>query len=399
MTSTAFPPPPDPAGRPPGPSAPRPARTPEAFPGRALPETAPVPQHHGIQPPSKPSRRRTNLIIVSVVAFLLAVTVGGAYWYLERAAEDLEAQSQASRTLLAQSEGRVAEPATREALTQHLEAAEEVLDGRAFIERWPGDAAAVVQDLVAAEDRVRSSMVTRARADVEHEQQRLDDAVTRAQEVYDRSEDTGADPDIREAVAEALETAVQVRDAGTTDDLADAALNDLEKAIDRLDAQTTELSAASDSLVEAADAAVCPAPDQLWDPDSGRIAPDQLAPIPWAPEFEVRADVIDSLIALNTEFREAFGVDMTINSAYRGYESQVNLADSPLAAPPGCSTHGLGYAVDIGGGVETHGSPEYTWLKEHAEDHGWTHPSWAEPDGRLPEPWHWQHTKSPAETL
>ncbi|WP_182618764.1 M15 family metallopeptidase [Promicromonospora sukumoe] len=46
---------------------------------------------------------------------------------------------------------------------------------------------------------------------------------------------------------------------------------------------------------------------------------------------------------------------------------------SPIAAPPGCSNHGLGLAVDIGGGVETFDTPQYDWLKANAEAHGWLH--------------------------
>ena len=102
---------------------------------------------------------------------------------------------------------------------------------------------------------------------------------------------------------------------------------------------------------------------------------------------------------LDAAYSEAFGEHLTINSSYRTYESQ-ELYDpsSPIAAPPGCSNHGLGLAVDIGGGVETFDTVQYDWLKPHAESYDWTHPDFAEPDGRVPEPWHWESVLARAAT-
>ena len=38
------------------------------------------------------------------------------------------------------------------------------------------------------------------------------------------------------------------------------------------------------------------------------------------------------------------------------------------------------------------GPAGYQWLKANGPLYGWTHPSWAEPGGSRPEPWHWEYT-------
>lgn len=37
-------------------------------------------------------------------------------------------------------------------------------------------------------------------------------------------------------------------------------------------------------------------------------------------------------------------------------------------------------------------NPAHEWMKQNAALYGWFHPSWAEPDGSLPESWHWEHS-------
>nr|BFF18071.1 hypothetical protein GCM10025730_15920 [Promicromonospora thailandica] len=144
-------------------------------------------------------------------------------------------------------------------------------------------------------------------------------------------------------------------------------------------------------------AGTCPEPDQVWSAENGHLSSSELAQIPFAPGHYVRADVAGKLAALNDAYVEQFGVDMTINSSYRTYAEQESLYDpsSKTAAPPGCSNHGTGLAVDIGGGVQAFGSAQYDWLKANAEAYGWVHPPFAEPSGRNPEPWHWQSVLAP----
>ena len=136
----------------------------------------------------------------------------------------------------------------------------------------------------------------------------------------------------------------------------------------------------------------------MWTPGNGHLAAADLAEIPWSPGDRVRADVVDDLARLDEAFSAQFGRHLSIRSAYRTHAQQERLYDpaSKVAAPPGCSNHGTGLAVDLGGGgVETFGSVEYEWLKAHAPDYGWVHPPFAEPDGRNPEPWHWQSVLAP----
>jgi hypothetical protein len=144
-------------------------------------------------------------------------------------------------------------------------------------------------------------------------------------------------------------------------------------------------------------AGTCPEPDQVWSAENGHLSPSELAQIPFAPGHYVRADVVGGLAELNEAFAAEFGVSMTINSSYRTYAQQEALYDpsSKTAAPPGCSNHGTGLAIDIGGGVEAFGSAQYEWLKANAEAYGWVHPPFAEPSGRNPEPWHWQSVHAP----
>jgi hypothetical protein len=144
-------------------------------------------------------------------------------------------------------------------------------------------------------------------------------------------------------------------------------------------------------------AGTCPEPDQVWTAENGHLSSSELASIPFSPGHSVRADVVGGLAELNEAYAAEFGVSMTINSSYRTYAQQEALYDpsSKTAAPPGCSNHGTGLAIDIGGGVQAFGSAQYEWLKANAEAYGWVHPPFAEPSGRNPEPWHWQSVQAP----
>lgn len=375
MTQTAFP---------------RPAAEPPQFPEPAR-----------AKKPRKRHRGRTNTIIVAVLAFLLAITSGAAYWYLEREADALATQAESAETLLEQSEGRVADPATREALTQRLTAADDVLNGTAFLDRLPGQASDATDNLIAASDRVWASMVQRARNDITTGRDELERTMRHAEKVYTVTQALGGDELTRSALRSALDSAEVTRTRTRDDRLVGADLTELEEAVADLTSRHAELSTTTDTMVATQDAASCPAPDQLWSPDSGRIPDDRLAPLPWNTQYRIRADVLESLISLNDAYRARFGTDLTVNSAYRTLDDQAGLYDptSPFAAGPGCSTHGLGLAIDLGGGIQTFGTPQHEWMQANAPAHGWVHPRWAAPNGRVPEPWHWQHMNSPAETL
>ncbi|WP_129787766.1 M15 family metallopeptidase [Promicromonospora panici] len=157
----------------------------------------------------------------------------------------------------------------------------------------------------------------------------------------------------------------------------------------------TNQATAEDASTAAA--GTCPEPDQVWSAENGHLSSSELASIPFASSHYVRADVVGGLTDLNAAYAAEFGVNLTINSSYRTYAEQEALYDpsSDTAAPPGCSNHGTGLAIDIGGGVQTFGSAQYDWLKANAEAYGWVHPPFAEPSGRNPEPWHWQSVQAP----
>jgi LAS superfamily LD-carboxypeptidase LdcB len=49
--------------------------------------------------------------------------------------------------------------------------------------------------------------------------------------------------------------------------------------------------------------------------------------------------------------------------------------------------------VDLCGGIDNFGSPQYTWMAENAGDFGFENPSWARQGGSKPEPWHWEYSR------
>lgn len=84
------------------------------------------------------------------------------------------------------------------------------------------------------------------------------------------------------------------------------------------------------------------------------------------------------------------GITWSITDSYRTYETQVRLArekglysQGGLAAVPGTSKHGWGFAVDLGGGANNNGTPQNNWLRQNAGRFGFHN---------IPrEPWHWEY--------
>lgn len=89
------------------------------------------------------------------------------------------------------------------------------------------------------------------------------------------------------------------------------------------------------------------------------------------------------------------GVNISINQGYRTLAEQQTLyqkylnGTGNLAAKPGTSNHGWGFALDIEVGSGP-GNRVYDWLAAHAHDYGWVHPSWAQPGKSTSEAWHWE---------
>ncbi|RBY88458.1 NlpC/P60 family protein [Blastococcus sp. TF02A-26] len=124
---------------------------------------------------------------------------------------------------------------------------------------------------------------------------------------------------------------------------------------------------------------------------NGLIPPSALCEI-GAASHSLRCDAAASYRAMNAAYTAAFGSPICITDSYRTYASQVRLyGQKPaLAAVPGTSNHGWGLAVDLCGGIEVFGTPQYQWMVANAGRFGWLHPTWADPGNGREEPWHWE---------
>jgi hypothetical protein len=126
---------------------------------------------------------------------------------------------------------------------------------------------------------------------------------------------------------------------------------------------------------------------------NGRIPLQRLCRLTFAPGHRLRSDAAVALMRLDVDFRARFHRHLRLTDSYRSYPSQVSVAARKpgLAARPGTSEHGWGLAIDVAGGAEDPGSREHAWLLANAPAFGWDNPPWARPDGRRPEPWHWEY--------
>jgi cell wall-associated NlpC family hydrolase len=125
---------------------------------------------------------------------------------------------------------------------------------------------------------------------------------------------------------------------------------------------------------------------------NGLIPPSALCPI-GVGSHSLRCDAAAAYRAMSTAFAASFGGPICITDSYRTYASQVNLygRKPALAAVPGTSNHGWGLAVDLCGGIERFGTPQYAWMVANAGRFGFLHPTWADPGRGREEPWHWEY--------
>jgi peptidoglycan DL-endopeptidase CwlO len=142
--------------------------------------------------------------------------------------------------------------------------------------------------------------------------------------------------------------------------------------------------------------AVPPAPgtvDPSWGGYSnGRIPGEALCQL-GVHRHALRCDAAASYALMSDAYEAAFGGGLCITDSYRSYASQVSaFARKPaLAAFPGTSNHGWALAVDLCGGINVAGSPQWNWMSANAPRFGFVQPSWAAPGGEKPEPWHWEY--------
>ncbi|MCA5893454.1 DUF2809 domain-containing protein [Isoptericola sp. NEAU-Y5] len=353
-----------------------------------------------------PGRRRGVRVAVSLVlvGVALAGTAGALVWTVRGEQADLAARTATARTELADSADRVADTTVRTVLTAAVDDAQDVLDGTPLLDVRPGDADPLQVRLDEGVAAVRASRLEFAHTEVGGAREALAPVAERAEVVLAASDELADEgravaDDVGTTARTALGSAVEALDASGDDALQGAPLEDVEAVAATLLAQLDELGRSTTMLLTAQDTAACPEPDQVWFPEAGRLDDAELAPIPWAPQYLVRADVLDGLVELDRAYLAEFGQHLTVNSAYRSYAQQIDVYNpddpNPLAAPPGCSNHGLGTAVDLAMGPDGFDSARYRWLTDHAEEHGWHHPDWAGPNGRLPEPWHWESVETP----
>lgn len=128
---------------------------------------------------------------------------------------------------------------------------------------------------------------------------------------------------------------------------------------------------------------------------NGRLPASELVKLSWTNQ-RLHKQAAPSFERLNAAFRAAFGRNIAVTDGYRTYASQVALKATKghLAAPPGTSNHGWGFAADLGGGINKWGTDEHEWMKRNAPSYGWVNPDWAQKGKGKEEPWHWEFVGS-----
>ena len=125
---------------------------------------------------------------------------------------------------------------------------------------------------------------------------------------------------------------------------------------------------------------------------NGELPLDALCPLLFTTSHRLRADAAFRFNLMARAYAAYFGLPLCVTDSYRSFDAQVAVAaEKPtLAAAPGHSNHGWGLATDLCDGIESFDTPTHQWMVDNAPTYGWFHPSWAEPDGSKPEPWHWE---------
>jgi hypothetical protein len=124
---------------------------------------------------------------------------------------------------------------------------------------------------------------------------------------------------------------------------------------------------------------------------NGNLPSSGLVTLSWN-GIRVAKEAAPSLELLNKAFRSRFNRNLSVTDGYRTFAQQrtAKALKGNLAATPGTSNHGLGLAVDLGGGVNSYNTQEYGWMLLNAGKWGWVNPTWAQRGGSKPEPWHWE---------
>lgn len=141
-------------------------------------------------------------------------------------------------------------------------------------------------------------------------------------------------------------------------------------------------------------------PTEAGDGSNGRVPRSQMTPLGWCVDSQgnsqwLRTDAAQALVAMNEAFRERFGENIAVDMSYRSYDDQVAMREAygSMAAQPGTSNHGLGTAIDMWEWTAySFGSKRYEWLLTNGPTYGWIAPDWARQNGSNPEYWHFEYT-------
>lgn len=125
---------------------------------------------------------------------------------------------------------------------------------------------------------------------------------------------------------------------------------------------------------------------------NGRLPGRVLCTLPGGSGERLRADAAVAFVGLAAAYLEQMGEPLCVTDGYRPLAEQQQLRRTKprLAARPGSSEHGWGLAVDLSCGVQSFRTRQHAWMVEHAGEHGWFLPDWAQRGGSRPEPWHWE---------
>jgi hypothetical protein len=138
-----------------------------------------------------------------------------------------------------------------------------------------------------------------------------------------------------------------------------------------------------------------------YDPRNGRLAPSQLCLIPFMPSHYLHCRALPDLLAFHRAYQARFGerlpIDTWDRSTYRTLaQQQQTYAEigPPIAARPGTSPHGWGFALDMYEGPEfDFGSERYEWMRVNGPRFGWENLPWHREGGAVPEYWHFDYVR------
>jgi hypothetical protein len=128
---------------------------------------------------------------------------------------------------------------------------------------------------------------------------------------------------------------------------------------------------------------------------NGQLPDSELKKLSWT-GAKLHRQAAPSFESLNAAFKARFGRNISVTDGYRTLATQraLKATKGRMAATPGTSNHGWGFAADLGGGINRFGTDEYEWMLANAPTFGWVNPDWARKGKGKEEPWHWEFVGS-----